>query len=146
MPKKSHTTNTPSAHFLFCLNGSCAHRKECLRALGVDLVGEREAIRALNPSHYSSGADEECAYFKPCTMQRLGWGIKTLLGNLRYNQSQQLREALKAHYPYATFYRMLDGKVPFCPADQQFVADTMRNLGLSDELVFDRYTEVFVWE
>lgn len=131
---------------MFCLNGACAHRQECLRAQAVEGVGERESIRTLNPSHYPAEADGECAYFKQPAVQRLGWGVGTLLGNLPQNQSLRVRAALKEHYAHATFYRMLNAEVPFRPADQQWLADTLRRLGIDTEPTFDRYTEVMVWE
>lgn len=142
---KSHTTNSPSELFMFCLNGACPRREECLRAQAVEGVEERESFRVLNPARYPA-ADAECAYFKLPSVQRLGWGVNTLLGSLPQNQSQRVRTALKEHYAHATFYRMLNGEVPFRPADQQFVADTLRSLGITDDPVFDRYTEVMVWE
>ena len=143
---KSHSTNCPSAAFMYCLNEGCPRSASCLRQLAArEVSAEVQALKVLNPAAIPADA-AQCPFFKAPATLRLAWGFRGLLDGLPAAEARQLTDRLKKHWSRTAYYRLRCGEQALTPADQQLVADALREVGIADAPVFDRYSEVTDWE
>lgn len=142
---KFHTTNAPSASFLYCLNDSCPRCATCLRCLAAhEVPAEVQSMKVVNPA--AIPADTMlCPFFKEHSTLRLAWGFSTLLESLPVSAARQLAESLQERWNRTAYYRLRKGEQALTPTEQQDVADALREMGIDKEPVFDRYTEVTDW-
>ena len=53
---------------------------------------------------------------------------------------------MREYFGTTHFYRLTRKERRFTPEDQQYVRDLLRQYGIEEEPVFDRYEENFGWE
>lgn len=142
---KFHLTNAPSATFMYCLNDNCPRCTTCLRRQGAhEVPAEVQSMKVLNPAAIPADA-AQCPFYKARTTIRLAWGFQGLLDSLPVATARQFTDLLLTQWPRSNFYRLRNGERALSPDAQQEVAKALRKVGITQEPVFDRYSEVTDW-
>jgi hypothetical protein len=98
----------------------------------------------VNPLRYPKEG-EECELFRSTDKVRMAWGVTHLLDNVPYKEGSLLRNMIINHLGRSQYYRCFRKERPFSPQDQQTIRLLFRQRGISEEPLFDYYTNEFNW-
>ena len=72
-------------------------------------------------------------------------GISHLLDNVPYKDGTNLKQQLIGHFGKTLYYRFYREERFLSPADQNYIRQLFRRKGITEEPVFDSYTDEYNW-
>lgn len=131
-------------NYALCLREDCLCASTCLRRLACKPMMERSTyLRVLNPDRCLPGAS--CPYYRNSAPVVYARGFKGMQERMLPAQYQKFRALLLNHFSQNTFYERRRGDFALTPEEQEQVLQTLRQVGVTEELPFDRYEECFRW-
>ena len=108
------------------------------------------------PFNYARCYNEQCP--KACNCLRrvaallttaekihVAWGISHLLDNVPYKDGTNIKQQLIGHFGKTLYYRFYREERFLSPADQNYIRQLFRRKGITEEPVFDSYTDEYNW-
>ena len=128
-----------------CYVSECPRKSECLRY---------QACLQAPPAKYfgkcvmpNALKQEPCPMFRPIQKVRVALGFRYIFDDVKEKDVAQMRAELKDFFgSRTTCYRYQIGSRPLNPRQQQWMKDLVRRHGYSDDLVFDEYKDVYIFD
>lgn len=128
-----------------CYNEQCPKASNCLRRVAALLTtADTSYISIVNPMCIpATGTD--CPYFQTAEKIHVAWGISHLLDKVPYKDGTNMKQQLIGHFGKTLYYRFYREERFLSPADQNYIRQLFRRKGISEEPVFDSYTDEYNW-
>ncbi|RHJ82562.1 DUF6078 family protein [Parabacteroides sp. AM08-6] len=143
--EKDFDFSTVPYQYPLCLNRQCPKAANCLRQIAERHMPDSTAYcYIVNPRHLAT-LEGDCPYFRSDNKIQYAKGFIGFLEKLPHRQMLQVSNTLIACFNRRTYFRVRKGERLLSPAEQQIVADTCRECGVSIPVVFDAYLEDYDW-
>lgn len=141
---KSKTKPAPT-YYARCYNKQCTKADNCLRHIAVlHTTADTPFINAVNPDSFPADTTT-CPYYQSAEKIHLAWGITHLLDKVPFKDGQGIRQLLISHFGKSQYYRFHRHERPLRPEDQAYIRQVFRRKGITDEPVFDSYSDEYDW-
>lgn len=87
----------------------------------------------------------DCPHFQNAEKIHVAWGISHLLDNVPYKDGTNIKQQLIGHFGKTLYYRFYREERFLSPADQNYIRQLFRRKGITEEPVFDSYTDEYNW-
>lgn len=132
-------------NFAHCFNDRCPKGEKCLRHLvAVHSTDLHSIISVVNPKCVPEEVNA-CPFYKPVRKIRVAWGVTHLLDTVPHRDAVSLKNMLLGHFGRAMYYRFYRKEKYIAPEQQEYICRLFRQKGITEEPVFDSYTEEFEW-
>lgn len=127
-----------------CYVEACPRKDECLRyqvylSLPGCMVNKCVMPAALR--------QPSCPHFRPIRKMRVAIGFQHIFNKVLASDIAIMRAELAAFLGCrATFYRYRRGDQPLNPRQQKWIQEMFRRHGYTDEVTFDQYKDVYVFD
>lgn len=142
MPKKEYST-LPS-NYPVCIRSGCPKAATCLHQTSYAAMAERnEYLRIITPGRCS--ADGDCVHYRgsgPVTYAR---GFSNFQKRMFPGQYRRFAAICVAHWSRNPYFERRRGARALPPAEQKFILDALKRVGVTEELRFDSYEENTNW-
>lgn len=125
-----------------CFQTTCPQAATCLRRRMAELAPET-LLRHISvlPAALRQG---QCSLYVPAEPVHMAWGMKNTFARVKPYHYQEMRPKLEGHFgSHSTFYRYFNGQRPITPAQQQWIANLLRQFGYDAPPHFDREEDVY---
>ena len=128
-----------------CYNEQCPKACNCLRRVAALLTtADTSYISTINPMCIpATGID--CPHFQNAEKIHVAWGISHLLDNVPYKDGTNIKQQLIGHFGKTLYYRFYREERFLSPADQNYIRQLFHRKGITEEPVFDSYTDEYNW-
>ena len=128
-----------------CYNEQCPKACNCLRRMAALLTtADTSYISIINPMCIpATGID--CPHFQNAEKIHVAWGISHLLDNVPYKDGTNIKQQLIGHFGKTLYYRFYREERFLSPTDQNYIRQLFRRKGITEEPVFDSYTDEYNW-
>lgn len=128
-----------------CYNEQCPKACNCLRQVAALLTtADASYISIVNPMCIpATGID--CPHFQNAEKIHVAWGISHLLDNVPYKDGTNIKQQLIGHFGKTLYYRFYREERFLSPADQNYIRQLFHRKGITEEPVFDSYTDEYNW-
>ncbi|WP_321333413.1 DUF6078 family protein [uncultured Bacteroides sp.] len=131
--------------YAHCFNNQCPKANSCMHHLAaLHVMPNSPYITIVNPTCIPADATT-CPYFHLSQKIHVAWGISRLLDNVPYKDACNLRKQLLAHFGKNLYYRFYRKERYIKPEDQAFIQQLFRQKGITEEPLFDSYSEEYSW-
>lgn len=140
--------NYESVPFIFalCFNQRCVISNNCLHHLAAEhCTPAYPVIHTVNPLRVPEDT-ETCPYFHSTQKVRMAWGIKHLLDKMPYKEAKLIKSQMLRCFGKPLYYRYYRKEYGLSSEKQEFIRRIFRTTGITEEPVFEYYTEEYVWE
>src|SRR5574344_2057042 len=137
-------SNSPN-NYVCCIHQEFPMSETCLRQLSYKYISEERSSVLILPQTKIT-LDNTCEYFqygKPIMCVR---GFKKILSHLTIQQLQSFRELLMNQFTKRAYYGLRNGTYAILPHQQQFIKNTLLNIGFNSNIDFDSYENLIVWQ
>lgn len=142
MSKKTYN-ETPS-NYPVCEFSNCPQAETCLHQTAYnELIKDTEHLFLINPNRCSQSGD--CKYYRnnaPVTYAR---GFTHFQSRMYPPKYRKFMAKCMAHWSRNTYYERRRGDYPLPPSEQEFILKTLKDCGVTEELKFDSYEQLFNW-
>ena len=87
----------------------------------------------------------DCPHFQNAEKIHVAWGISHLLDNVPYKDGTNIKQQLIGHFGKTLYYRFYREERFLSPAEQHYIRQLFRRKGITEEPVFDSYTDEYNW-
>ena len=87
----------------------------------------------------------DCPHFQNAEKIHVAWGISHLLDNVPYKDGTNIKQQLIGHFGKTLYYRFYREERFLSPAEQNYIRQLFRRKGITEEPVFDSYTDEYNW-
>ena len=127
-----------------CVHAQCPKAGECLHRIAFEkLRTEKNYMRLLNPDHCT--ADGSCQNFCCSKPVRYARGFTGFQSKMYPQQYDRFMTALILHFGRNSYYDRRRGVIAMPPDEQELVLQVLKNVGVTEELTFDRYEDAINW-
>lgn len=127
-----------------CVHAQCPKAGECLHRIAFEkLRAECKYMRLLNPDHCS--ADDSCQNFRCNKPVRYARGFTDFQRHMYPQQYDRFMTALILHFGRNQYYARRRGVIAMPPEEQALVLQTLKKVGVTETLTFDRYDDAINW-
>lgn len=127
-----------------CVHAQCPRAGECLHCIAFEkLRADNEYMRLLNPDHCT--ADDSCQNFSCHKPVRYARGFTGFQRKMYPQQYDRFMTALILHFGRNPYYDRRRGVIAMPPDEQELVLQTLKKVGVTEELAFDRYEDAINW-
>lgn len=128
-----------------CYLSECPRHDECLRYQAcLHAPDGRVYHRCILPSVIRRG---DCQHFRPVEKMRMALGFRNIFNNVLARDIAKMRAELMDFLGSSTtFYRYRSGEYPLSPLQQQWIRDMFRRRGYSDDIAFDSFKDVYIFD
>lgn len=152
MEKKSTTPKTreeifreKADNYQVCYSTTCPIREHCLHSILRNYTPDDRvyifSVNLNNPTMQRS----DCPLFRKDEPVRMPIGLSTIY----YNMPSRIERAIKHHlinvYSRKRYYEYHNGTRPMTPDVEQYVRDTIKRYGWTEEPNFSGYVEEYLW-
>lgn len=131
-------------HYTLCSTNECENRRNCLHWLAYDNLADLKTGTFYSPKHLSS-LPAPCPYYADATPIRYACGFKFVFDEIPGKLSAPLRSRLKSHFGAYNYYRYMRGEF-LLPLDaQEYIRQTVKELGYPNPIIFKNTTERHYW-
>lgn len=142
MPKKEHT-DMPD-YYAVCQHADCPKASECLHQLAYAPQLEKQTLlRILNLTHCTK--DDRCPHFRSNAPVTFARGFKNFQQKMYPHQYAQFMNLCIAHFSRNPYFERRRSARLLSPAEQEFILDTLREVGVTEDLQFDGYEDRVNW-
>jgi len=132
-------------NFAHCFNHQCPKGEKCLHRLAaVHSTNQYPTIVTVNPNCIPEDANT-CPFYHSVQKIRVAWGIKHLLDNVPHKDAVVLKDSMLGHFGRGMYYRFYRKEKYVAPEQQEYIRRIFRQKGITEEPVFDSYTEEYKW-
>lgn len=132
-------------YFAHCFNDQCPKTNDCLRRLAaINNTPDKSFITIVNPACFPSNG-HTCPHFKPQSKSHMAWGITHLLDNVPHKDATELRNEMINHFNKSLYYRFYRKEHALSPDDQRYILQLFKEKGITEEPVYDYYTDEYNW-
>ena len=136
-------TTTP-ADYPVCVHAQCPKAAECLHRIAFEkLRVEKTYMRLLNPDHCT--ADDSCTNFRGNKPVRYARGFTKFQQRMYPDQYDRFMSTLIMRFGRNPYYDRRRGTVAMPPEEQALVLQTLKNVGVVEEMQFDSYVDAINW-
>lgn len=127
-----------------CYVEACPRKDECLRYQVYLSLPGRIVNKCVMPGALRQPS---CPHFHPIHKMRIAIGFRYIFEKVLAKDIAAMRAELAAFLGCrATFYRYRRGDQPLNPRQQKWIQEMFRRHGYTDEVVFDQYKDVYVFD
>ena len=128
-----------------CYVAECSRREECLRYQAHRLAPQRVTT---HPCVLPTAAQyEQCPHFHPIKKVRAAAGFRNLFSELKEKHLHAIRIELTAYLGSKTTYsKYKNGERLLLPAQQEWVKRLLRRHGYTEEVRFDTYQDIYLFQ
>lgn len=142
MPKKD-IANMPD-YYAVCQHADCPKASECLHQQAYAPQLEKQSLlRLLNPNHCTK--DDQCPHFRSNVPVTFARGFTNFQRNMFPQQYAQFMRLCIAHFSRNPYFERRRGARLLPPDEQELVLNTLREVGVAEELQFDGYEDRVNW-
>lgn len=142
MPKKIYN-DIPNGYAI-CQMENCPCAQNCLHQIAYKPLTERDRfLQLINPKFCAPG--EQCPHFRDATPVLFACGFKGIQEQITTKQYTAFMKTLKEKFGHNPYYERRRGDYPLTPEEQELILQTLKNVGVAEELKFDRYFESTKW-
>lgn len=143
MPKELY--NKIPADYAVCQHADCPRAGKCLRQIAYRPLIERpsQVLRLLNPTLCT--CDEACPHFRDSAPVTYARGFTRMQSRMYPSQYQTFMSILKLRFGRNPYYERRKGEALLSPQEQKIVLNTLRRVGVTEEMKFDNYEEGINW-
>lgn len=143
MPKKLYTS--PPNGYPTCELSNCPLATQCLHYMAYQRAIEEGAdyMQLINPTKCTQ--DETCRFYRNSMPVLYAWGFTGFQKRMFPDQYQQFMETLIGRFGRNPYFERRRGDVALSPREQAIILDTLKKVGISEELKFDNYEENLNW-
>ena len=142
MPKKFYTSIPDD--YSVCQHSDCQMAESCLHQIVYPVMLEKKNILSVvNPNRCSK--DAKCKFFrsnKPITYAR---GFAHFQERMFPDQYDRFSTILIGKFGRNAYYERRRGDTALTPKEQRIVLDTLKKVGVTEEMTFERYEENTNW-
>lgn len=128
-----------------CLDGACPLAGTCLRAIAWKMSDSSdEFVTIVNPALVTASAG--CPYYRSSAPERYARGFTRMQKRMYPDQyAAFMRECIR-RFGRNEYFKRRRGETPMPLAEQSFVRDVLRRVGVPADLEFDAYEERVNWK
>ena len=142
MPKKLHTT-VPQ-YYRVCLHADCKKAGTCLHQIAYNhLIADQTYLELINPTRCKP--DGQCPFFRDCAPVRFARGFAHFQKRMFPEQYDRFAAILMQRFGRNPYYERRRGDTALPPSEQRLVLDTLRRVGVTEEMKFESYEEAINW-
>ncbi|MEY8708821.1 DUF6078 family protein [Bacteroides faecichinchillae] len=131
--------------YTHCFNTHCPKGEKCLHHLvAMHSTNQYLTLSVVNPNCIPEDANS-CPSFHPIRKIRVAWGIKHLLDNVPHKDADSLKRMMLNYFGRGVYYRFYRKEKFIAPEQQEYIQRIFRQKGITDQPIFDSYTEEFEW-
>lgn len=131
--------------YTHCFNAHCPKGKKCLYHLvALHSTNRYPTLSVINPNCIPEDA-AACPFFHPIRKIRVAWGIRHLLDNVPHKDAETLKGFMLSHFGRGMYYRFYRKEKFVAPEHQEYIRRIFRQKGITEEPMFDSYTEEYEW-
>ncbi len=133
--------NLPS-NYAVCILADCPMASQCLRHVAFDEMAERnDFMRVISPCVCSK--NEKCKHYRSAQPLTFALGFTNMQKRMYPDQYKRFVNLLMQDHGRTTFYKKRKGTKPLHPKEQAKILSILRRIGITEELKFDRYEEMY---
>ena len=142
MPKKTYTS-LPTGYPV-CEHSDCPCAATCLHQIAyAALIETEDYLHLLNPTRCSK--DESCRFYRNNTPVIYARGFTNFQKQMYPDQYQQFMLKCISHWSRNPYFERRRGARPLPPNEQEFILQTLKEVGVTQEMKFDKYEENINW-
>lgn len=131
-------------NYALCLRDDCACAKTCLHRLAYESQRTKSShLWVINPG--CCVPNTSCPYYRDSAPVIFARGFQGMQERMLPAQYRKFRELLLNHFSMNVFYERRRGDFALTPEEQELVLQTLRQVGVTEDLPFDRYEESIRW-
>ena len=128
-----------------CYVAACPRKDECLRYQVY--LSSPKFCTMNNCVMPNALLKKTCPHFHPISKMRVAVGFRHIFNKVLANDIAAMRSELAAFLGCrATFYRYRRGDQPLNLRQQKWIQEMFRRYGYTDEVTFDKYEDVYVFD
>lgn len=131
--------------FGVCASAACPKSSTCLRHIVLEHAPLKYPFLPTLTPQTLEAMEGECEYYRPNTTVRYAKGFTRVTESLAVRVASTFRMRLIAHFGRKNYYLARNGEYLIKPADQRFIINQAKDLGLQLDSYFDEYVEGYVW-
>lgn len=131
--------------YVVCWHVGCPMADDCLRRLAAEHLPESKTVaksvnlRAVNP------ATGHCHLRRPIRWVRNAYGMRHIYDDVRTGDKERLYHTIWSKLGNSMYYRYRNGQRPISPELQAWIESAFRQLGYTNPVRFDRYSDAPAW-
>ena len=136
---------TPSGYTV-CQLADCPKAKNCLLQIAYEQLiddEDEECLHLLKPRFCSK--DEHCKYYRDCKPVMFAKGFTNFQNKMYPQQYEEFMMILRAKFGRNPYFLRRRGERLLPPEEQKFILDTLKQVGVTQEMKFDAYEEKIYW-
>lgn len=142
MPKKIYN-DTPS-EYPVCAHAACPQADTCLHHIAYrEFMATAEYLRLINPNRCTPTS--ACSYYRNHQPVVYARGFMNFQNKMFPPQYAAFMAKCMERWSRNPFYERRRGSTLLSPAEQAFVLEKLREVGVSEELTFDGYEPHINW-
>ena len=132
--------------FGMCAAENCPQASTCLRQIALKHAPANKVfLPIMNPNHIK-GIKEKCDYFCSNEKVRYAKGFMCTINALTVRVANTFRYRMIGYLGRKNYYLKRSGKLALTPAEQQWIINTAKELGVIQSEYFDSYIEEYNWD
>ena len=140
---KQFYTSAP-AGFAVCLHTDCPMADTCLQLIAYPASLEKDNyMNVVNPNKCSK--DAKCRYYRSNKPVIYARGFAHFHNHMLPNQYARFTAILISLFGRTSYYDRRRGDVFLTPKEQKIVLDTLKKVGVTENLKFESYQEGINW-
>ncbi|MDO4159530.1 MAG: DUF6078 family protein [Prevotellaceae bacterium] len=134
------------SRYAVCQFTDCPMAKSCLRQIAYQLLLDNEdenCLLLLKPRFCSK--DGNCSYYRDCNPVLFAKGFTNFQKKMYPSQYQLFMMRLKGKFGRNSYFMRRRGESLLSPEEQKFILDTLKQVGVTEDMTFDAYVEKIYW-
>ncbi len=132
--------------FGMCAAENCPQASTCLRQIALKHASANKVfLPIMNPNHIK-GIKEKCDYFCSNEKVRYAKGFMCTINALTVRVANTFRYRMIGYLGRKNYYLKRSGKLALTPAEQQWIINTAKELGVIQSEYFDSYIVEYNWD
>lgn len=146
MDDKTILAEKATHSYTVCFHQDCPLSDHCLRHLvGKHAPATLETCTSVNPNAKGT-ATKRCPHYRTSQKQKMAQGMKNIFNdNMPQRVEKGVRQELIRRTNRQYYYEYRSGVRLIPPAMQEEIRELFRQLGWTEEIHFDNYTEQYNW-
>ncbi len=132
-------------NYAVCEQSDCPRGATCLHSLVYRTLLEQgdTYLRLINPRQCTR--DDTCPHYRDSAPVTYARGFIGMQEHMFPGQYRKFMSKLIGHFSRTPYFERRRGEVALSPREQKIVLDVLRQVGVTEELKFDRYEENINW-
>ena len=141
---KRYYTSLPSGYAV-CQHADCPMAETCLHQLAYPQLLQTETyLRLLNPERCTKS--ETCEFYRDNKPVIYARGFTNFQQKMFPQQYSAFMQKCISHWSRNPYFERRRGDRPMPPSEQEFILNTLREVGVTEEMQFDSTEENINWD